>query len=455
MSFRCRSWLLAALLILSAPATARAQLFFATRPDPPFEVGPLSIRAHVTPDLGPVEVHVLWSLELPASASASGIEQDLYLLWPGEVHGELAGEKPDPALSRYVEGRGFTVIGEGRLPLAAQTLYAVGGAAKPEAVPGGAPFVIFVQDNTTLGLSPPATWIRIPWMPQMVNRTWLMDLTLRMPGLVKPKKGTWLENLFVGDRHQISLTFNEVRDRPLFPMYFAHRERLVRLADAPSELVVNFSHSDRLKIEQVFPPTSIRRLSETLESTEVVSLFLGTGEGIVPQNLSVQFGYFSRLEGIALVVIPLVLLALGPAMGPILGRAVLRAGHALSARVHLGTWSGAPRPRESGVILPRSALGQLVPGRTTAAEALRVCGEASEVREQWTAPNRRSLVYRGRRLLPEARRLVGWFSTVRHWDVEEHEVRIELVDEVVRDVQAQTRRYRLEPHEMGPPGSIS
>jgi hypothetical protein len=314
--------------------------------------------------------------------------------------------------------------------------------------------VIFVQDNTTLGLSPPASWIRIPWMPQMVNRTWLMDLTLRMPGLVKPKRGTWLENLFVGDRHLIALTFNEVRDRPLFPMYFAHRDRLVRLADAPSELVVNFSHSERLKIEQVFPPTSIRRLSETLESTEVVSLFLGTGEGIVPQNLSVQFGYFSRFEGIALVVIPLVLLALGPAMGPILGRAALRAGQALSARVHMGAWSGAPHPRESGVILPRATLGQLVPGRTTAAEVLALCGAASEVREQWTAPNRRSLIYRGRRLVPEARRLVGWFSTVRYWEVEEHEIRIELVGEVVRDVEAQMRRYRLDSTKMGSTGSI-
>ena len=49
--------------------------------------------------------------------------------------------------------------------------------------------------------------------------------------------------------------YNEVRDRPLFPMYFAHRDRVVHLADAPAELVVSFPHSDRLKIDQIFPPT--------------------------------------------------------------------------------------------------------------------------------------------------------------------------------------------------------
>jgi len=452
MTPRWRTWLLAALLVAS-PSAAEAQLFFASRPDPALEVGPLIVRAHVTPDLGPIEVHVLWSLELPQNRSTAGMEQDLYLLWPGEVGGTVAGQTADPALSRYVEARGFTVIGEGRLPLVAQSLYAVGSTARAEAVPGGAPFVIFVQDNAALGLSPPATWIRIPWTPQMANRAWLMDLTLRVPGLVKPKKGTWLENVFVGDRHQISLTFNEVRDRPLFPMYFAHRDRLLRLADAPSELVVNFAQSDRLKIEQVFPPTSIRRLSESLESTEVVSLFLGTGEGIVPQNLSVQFGYFSRLQGIALVLIPLALLALGPALGPILGRAALRAGNTLSARLHLGGWSGALRPRESGVILPRALLAQLVPGRTTAAEVVALCGPPVEEREDLTSPSRKTLIYRGRRLVPEARRILGWLSAVRRWEVEAHEVRIELDGGVVRDVEAQMRRYRLEPNETGPAGS--
>lgn len=442
---RWRSWLLALAVFAAAPGAAQAQLFFGSRPNPGFTIGPLLIRASVTPALGPVEVHVLWSVDLPPNRSAADFEQDLFLLWPGEVHGEVAGGKPDPALARYVEARGFSVIGEGRLPLAAQNLYAVDGDGKPESVPGGAPFVTFVQDSAAFGLSPPATWVRIPWTPRLANRTWLMDLRLRMPGFIRPKKATFLESLFVGDRHQVSLSFNEVRDRPLFPMYFAHRDRVLRLADQPSELVVNFAHSDRLKIDQVFPPTSIRRLSESMESTEVVSLFLGTGEGLVPQNLSVQFGYFSRLEGVALVAIPLLLLVLGPALGPLIGRLSLRVADVLAARIHVGGWSERPRARRSGVILSREILAQLVPGRTTRAEVIRLCGPAVEEREEWITPDRRTLVYRGRRLMPEARRIVGWFSAVRHWEAEEHEVRLELEHDLVRDVQAQVRRYRLGP----------
>jgi hypothetical protein len=182
-----------------------------------------------------------------------------------------------------------------------------------------------------------------------------------------------------------------------------------------------------------------------MESTEVVSLFLGTGEGLVPQNLSVQFGYFSRLEGVALVAIPLLLLMLGPALGPLIGRLSLRVADVLAARIHVGGWSERPRVRQSGVILPREALAQMVPGRTTRAEVIRLCGPAVEEREEWTTPDRRTLVYRGRRLMPEARRLIGWFSAVRHWEAEEHEVRVELEHDLVRDVQAQVRRYRLGP----------
>src|SRR5262249_61875960 len=109
--------------------------------------------------------------------------------------------------------------------------------------------------------------------------------------------------------------------RPVSPMYAAHRHRGRRLAAAPAELVAHFAKSDSLRIEQLYPPTSIRRLSETLESTEVISLFLGATEGTVPQHLEVQFGYYSRLQGLILVVIPLLLLAAGPAIAPVLGRA--------------------------------------------------------------------------------------------------------------------------------------
>jgi hypothetical protein len=51
--------LLFAVAVASGPATAGAQMFLATRPNPEFEVGPLFIRASVGPTLGPVTVDVL------------------------------------------------------------------------------------------------------------------------------------------------------------------------------------------------------------------------------------------------------------------------------------------------------------------------------------------------------------------------------------------------------------
>jgi hypothetical protein len=234
-----------------------------------------------------------------------------------------------------------------------------------------------------------------------------------------------------------------VRDRPLFAMYFAHRDRVVPLADAPSELVVNFAHSDRLKIDQVFPPTSIRRISENLESTEVVSLFLDKSDGITPQHVSVQFGYFSSVQAWALVLVPALFFVLGQAMGPLIGRSALRAGSFVFARVHVGGWNTSPRRRETGRIVPREALAKIVPGSTTREDVLRLCGAPSEENEEFAAPARQTLVYRGRRLVPSARRIFGWLSAVRHWEVERQEVKIVLDHDVVGDVQASTRHYRL------------
>jgi hypothetical protein len=305
--------------------------------------------------------------------------------------------------------------------------------------------VTFVQTGA-LGLSPPATFIRIPWTPRLADRSWLMELTLHVAGLVKPQKLGWVETIIRGGPSRVAIGFHEVRDRPLFPMYLAHRDRVVPLADAPAELVVQFPQSDRLKIDEVYPPTSIRRLSETLDSTQVVSLFLDRGDGITPQQLAVQFGYFSRIETVLLVVAPLLILALGHAMGPLLGRGLVRLADVVAARVRLGAWREGRDPR-AGVVLPREVLERIVPGQTTRAEVIRLCGAEVERQDQFPGSGRTTLIYRGRRLLPESRRIFGWLSTVQHWDVERHEVRIEIEGDIVRDVRADVRRYRLGPEE--------
>ena len=82
------------------PSAAQAQVFLATRPNPGFTIGPLFVRATVTPELSPTRVDVLWSLVIPPTRSAASIEQDLYLLWPDEVDALRVEGKPDPVLAR-------------------------------------------------------------------------------------------------------------------------------------------------------------------------------------------------------------------------------------------------------------------------------------------------------------------------------------------------------------------
>src|SRR5439155_743169 len=167
--------------------------------------------------------------------SAASIEQDLYLLWPDEVDALRVEGKPDPVLARYVEERGYSVTGEGRLPLYAQSLYRTGGTATPQPIAGGAPFVSFVRLGGPLGLTAPVTYVRIPWTPLLANRTWLLSLRMALPRLVRPQPATWVENVFWGHRHTISLTFNDVRGRALFPLYAEHRDRPGRRADGAAD----------------------------------------------------------------------------------------------------------------------------------------------------------------------------------------------------------------------------
>src|SRR5438094_7624570 len=155
-----RAWL-AVLVLAAAPTVAEGQIFLASRPSPEFTIGPLFVRANVTPELHAVTVDVLWSLVIPPTKSGAAVEQDLYLLWPGPVGGALTGAAPDAALAAYVKDRGFVPIAEGRLPLFAESLYGVGENVPPPAIAGGAPFVTFIQEAGPLGLTWPATYVRI------------------------------------------------------------------------------------------------------------------------------------------------------------------------------------------------------------------------------------------------------------------------------------------------------
>jgi len=147
------------------------------------------------------------------------------------------------------------------------------------------------------------------------------------------------------------------------------------------------------------------------------------------------------------VLIPIAFFALGNLAMPIFMSIVRRVSAALKGRVQFGPGSAE---RESGVVLSRETLARLVPGQTTYEEVLRHCGPEAEEHEQLTTPGRRTLIYRGRRVVPQGRRRLGWLATVRRWSIEQHEVEIALERNVVSDVQARVRRSPLPEPEATP-----
>jgi hypothetical protein len=347
----------------------------------------------------------------------------------------------DPRLNRYVEERGFTVVEDGRVALLARSAYQLETDAPPENI-GGAAFVTYVRQGGALGLTPPATYVEVPWHPKMTNRAWLMNLRFQAPGLVKKKPATWLESTLWGDRYRFELGFNDVRSRALFPLYFENRDRVLRLAEDPSQLGMVFAEADRLKIDEITPAVAMRRRHESLERTEVVSRFLDTSEGIVPQTLTTQFGYFSGLQSWAPILIPVVFFVLGNAMRPLVEVVARRLGRAYAARIRFGGANASPQ-RDTGVVLSREQLAGIVPGQTTREQLLALTEGAPEELEQMTAPHRRTLTFRGHRVVPRHARRFGWVTAVNTWDVEHHEVEVELERDVVRDVQARVRRSQL------------
>jgi hypothetical protein len=435
----------AALLVVVAGSTrAGAQVFLASHPHPVLQVGPLFLRATVSPALGPITVDLFWSFVVPAGQTGD-FDQEFFFLWPGAVTGDKTLGAPDATLARYVEDRGFHVVGQGRLVLSSRPVYGARAERERtrEAVAGGAPFVTFVREGGDLGPSSPATLVKIPWTPKLVNPIYMVNLRLPTPDLVKHKAGTWVEHTFWGPRHRLSLSFHEVRARAMFPMYLQHRDRVLRLADEPAQISVDFADADHLKIDELYPQSIRRQASETRRNTETVALFLDRSEGLTPQTLTVQFGYFRGVQSWAPILIPALAFLLGNLAGPIVREGFKRGSRVFAARVHLGRGRDGDVARDEGVVVPRETLARIVPGQTTYEEVVKLLGPNFEQLEQLAAPDRRTLVYRGRRISPERRRQLGWFATVSHWTQEQHEAEIEIEGDRVRDVQARVRRSRL------------
>jgi hypothetical protein len=442
-----RALALAALIAAATPAAAAAQVFVAARTTPQFEIGPLFVRANVTPDLGRIVVDVSFSVAVPAGRSLGSMDQDIYLLWPSAVLPDASTAKAETDLEKFVEARGLDAIDSGRIAYTARNLYGTPARAW-EPIGNGAPFATFVRSGG-MGLTSPATLIRIPWDPRVLNRAFLMRLTFATKGLLKDKPGTWTERTLWGHRHRLTLSFNEVRHRALFPLYFEQRDRIIHLSEDPAQLLIDFADSPHLKIDEMLPASARRQLSETRDQTETVSLYLDRSEGLTPQVLTVQFGYFTGLQSWAPVLIPLAFFVAGNIGGVLIRTVAERVSRRWAGRVGFWRTQERPRPRQTGVILGRDTLAKISPGSTTYREVLELCGHDVEERLTLAAPDRRTLVYRGRRAVPHHRRLAGVLAAVTHWDVEDHEVEVVLERDVVADVQAHIRRSRLTGAEAG------
>jgi len=441
--------LLATLLSLgAAPAAVSAQVFIASKPHPEFWIAPVFITANIDrKDVddypGPLKLQVSFSVAPPPARDPSEFAQDIYLLWPGQLVGTDGADGADPALVRQVEGAGFKVLVHGRVPFAARSRVQMGtgaGAAGRKDL-GDAFFVTFARPEGLTRGAKPATYVRIPWKPELASLDWIPRLELAAQGAIVPRRVSWLEETFWGRRHIITLSFGDVGYSSLYPFYFGNRDRVIPLAPDFSRLSINFAQSNHLKIDEVVPTTASRRTSETRENTETFSIPLIAADGIVPQTLKVQFVYFQGRLPWRPILLSALLLGLGNLTGPIVGNLLRRFGRTLRDRVHVGR--GEVPGRARGRVPSPETLARIRPGETTYEEVLKLIGGDPEEEQRLPSGEIRAVIYRGQRMVPHRGRRLGWFSTVSHWDVEHHEVQIDFEQDRVRDIQARIRRTRL------------
>src|SRR4030095_1823257 len=120
-------------------------------------------------------------------------------------------------------------------------------------------------------------------------------------------------------------------------------------------------------------------------------------EGLSPQTLTVQFGYFTRLQSWAPILIPMLFFVLGNGAGVLVRTVTERISKRLAGRVKFGGPRETSQVRQHGVVLDEDTLRRIRPGATSYDEVLELCGRDVEERSRVTDPDHRSLVYRGRR----------------------------------------------------------
>jgi len=431
----------ALLLVVAAPATGRAQVFLASQAHPDFAIGPLFVIAAVRPDLGPVTVTISWSLTSPPHHHAADIKQDLFLMWPAELAESTTPGPADPGLIAYVEARGFVVTNSGRLKLGTRDRLLMGTATPATPLAESASFVTFVRKTgPRLGSG---TYIKIPWTPKLADPLAVAVLAMPYRGLITPKPATWFEEAFWGRKWVLAAGFGDVGPLvlPLYPLYFEHRDRVVRLAREFSLVIANFADAGHLRIESIEPPSATRRPSLVRTGAEIVSMPLQPTESIAPQLVKVQFSYFSGIIAWRPILVSALLLLLGNLAGlVILSQNV---NWFVRTRLHLKRRIEPEFARAAGGALPPEVADKIVPGSTTEAEVRALCGRPDEEGHRRGPGLRHTLIYRGARRLARPRLAVGRLATVAHWEEEQHELEVELDGDRVVAVQSHVRRQRL------------
>jgi hypothetical protein len=197
-------------------------------------------------------------------------------------------------------------------------------------LPAAASFVTFTRRPTPAGQPSPVTVVKIPHAREFGDPLRIATLVLPMRGLVTAKPATWISEVFWGRRHVLAIGFGDLGSpaMPLYPLYFEHRDRAVRLAREYSMVTASFADSDHLLIDSVEPPGATRRPSRLRSGTEVVTLPLTPSDALSPQLVTVQFSYFAGRIAWRPIVVSIVLLLLGNIAGAVMfGRgAAIRSG---------------------------------------------------------------------------------------------------------------------------------
>jgi len=130
-------------------------------------------------------------------------------------------------------------------------------------------------------------------------------------------------------------------------------------------------------------------------------------------------------------------------LGNVAGFILLSKDVARIVRTRLHVRRGEPAfVRDGGGVLPREVVDRIIPGTTTHAEVLAVCGPPDEERVRRASGMSRSLIYRATRRIPRPHLAVGRVTTVSRWDEEQHELEVELNGDRVSAVQFRVSRAK-------------